>query len=452
MSFIERYNWFHVFIISLLGAGLIAAGAHFFLSGNFTASSSFLLSDRPDILANLVSADGGADQPSLERLQAILVSRELRGRIIDRLSLAEKMKVNRAEALDALNEMASVRNIGQDGISITVTTSGYFAPNLPQRGHPLSMEQARELSAEIANLYVVELDAYLTETGLAAAQQTHEFLRTRHDQLSDELTSIRDRLELLRAQYVLLDPDSEATRLSDRIRSLEQARADALAQADAVSSSLSTAESQLTEIDATRISSEVATRNPLINSLQEELVSLQSDLANQLASGKTSEHRDVVQIQSSIDSVREQLAELEEIVLNQIGEQPNPLHDDTAQRVVQLRIELAGARARRSETDALLSEARGRMAQMPAVAREYVEIERAEQLTAERLSAIERALWMAEYEETRTEIGAPFTILDRAIPPEDRDGPPTIIAGLIAFAVFVVLQGLLLIDRRWFGG
>jgi uncharacterized protein involved in exopolysaccharide biosynthesis len=329
---------------------------------------------------------------------------------------------------------------------------GYFAPNLPQIGYPLSIEEARELSAEIANLYIAELQAYLQRTNAESARETREFLQQRQDQLQDELDSARDRLEGLRAQYELLDPESRAARLDERIRALQQTRADAAAEADAARSSLDAAEGQLSEIEARRIASMSETRNPLIADLQQQLVQLQTDLATELATGKTAQHRDVVQIQSAIDSVGQQLCALEETVLQSVGEQPNPLHDDTVQQVVQLRVQLAGAQARRNEASALLSEAQGRMAQMPAVAREYVEIQRAEQVTAERLSSVERALWMAEYAEARTELGAPFTVLDKARPPSERDGPPTIVAGLIGFAALMLLQGLLLIDRRWFGG
>ncbi|MGI5818704.1 MAG: hypothetical protein ACOX9R_11475 [Armatimonadota bacterium] len=453
MRLIERYTWMHVLIVSVLGAGLIAAAAHFFLPGKFTATSSLLLNDRHDILAT-IAGDGGAtpDQPSLERLQAILVSREIRGRIIDRLSLIERLRLDRGEALEALTEVSAIKNIGQDGISVAVTLGGYFAPNLPQPGYPLSIEQARELSAEIANLYIAELAEYLRETGASGTGETREFLLERRDQLQRELDGAQDRLESLRAQYELLDPESNAARLADRIRTLEQARADASAEADAARGSLGAAEGQLGVLEATRISSQVAVRNPLIASLQEELVNLQTDLATQLASGKTTEHRDVVQIRSAITNVQAQLCELEETVLSQIGEQPNPLHDEAVQQAVRLRVELAGANARRSQTESLLSEARGRMAEMPAVARDYVEIQRVAALTAERLTAIERALWLAEYDHARTEIGAPFTVLDHATPPTERDGPPTIVAGLIAFAALLVLQGILLIDRRWFGG
>jgi hypothetical protein len=89
---------------------------------------------------------------------------------------------------------------------------------------------------------------------------------------------------------------------------------------------------------------------------------------------------------------------------------------------------------------------------MPAVAREYVEFEQSEKNLSERLGAVERGLWLAQYEEARAEQGGPFRVLDTARPPELRNGPPTLIAGLIAFVLLMLIQGMLIIDRRWFGG
>ncbi|NLO07298.1 MAG: hypothetical protein GX131_15830 [candidate division WS1 bacterium] len=453
MRLIERYNWFHVLIVSLLGGVLIGAAAHFLLPGYFTASSSLLLNDRPDILATVApTAEAAAAGPSLERLQAILVSRALRERIIEKHSLEQKLQVNLGEALDALLEMTSIRAIGADGVSVTVTAGGYFAPRIPFWGYPVHLSEARTLSAEIANSYISELDAYLREVNLGTTTETREFLQQRESELQAELDNTEDRLESLRAQYELIDPDSKAARVGDQMRVLEQARADAAAEADAAASSLGVAEGQLSAIEARRIASAVESRNPIISSLQEQLAGLNADIARELASGKTREHRDVMQIQSRIDSLEAQLGELQETLVRDVTEQPNPLHDATIQRVVELRVQLAGARARRSEISSLLSSAESEMAEMPAVAREYVEIQRVQTVAAEQLSAIQQALWLARYDQARTEVGAPFTVLDTAIAPTERRGPPTVLAGAIAFVILVLLQGLLIIDRRWFGG
>ncbi|GEM_PF-5934243 len=454
MRFIERYNWLHVFVISVLLSLLVAAVVHFMLPGKFTAQSSLLLNDRPDVLAGVSDTPGAAPQtgPSLARLQAVLASRTMRERIIQKLSLGETLKANEGDTHEALTRMSSIKAIGEDGISVEVTVGGYFAPHIPNFGHPIPISDARDLSARIANLYISELTAYLRETDLASAQESREFLETRRSELAKELASARDRLQTLRADFELLDPTAEATRLGERLRTLEQSHAEAAAEADAAGSSLGVAEQQLDSVSARRIASEVETRNPLIASLQEQLVQLQTERAAELARGKTAEHRDVVQITTAIENVEQELRDLEETVISQVGDQPNPLHDDAVQRVVELRVQLAGARARQSEIGSLLGSARGEMAEMPAVAREYVEIDQSQQMLAERLTAVERALWAAEYEEARVDVGDSFRVLDEATLPFERKGPPTLVAGLIAFGTLLLLQGLMLIDRRWFGG
>ncbi len=451
MRFLENFTWIHVLLTGLVIGGLVGLAVYFGLPGRYAASSSILLEEQADLLA-AVSGDDGADGPSLERIEAILLSRAMRERVAEELSLAEKLDVSQTEAIDSLSEMVTFSRIGQDGLTIEITVDGYAAPRVAMRGYPLTFEQARQMCSEIANAYPDKLGDYLREIALARAREGQELLARRHQTLRAELEESRDGLQSLRARYELLDPDSRAARLGDRIRALEQDYATASAEADAASKALGEAEQQLSTVDATRIASAVETRNPLIDRLEQELVELNSELATELASGKTAEHRTVVQLQSAIDSIRDQLAEIQERVLRDVGEQPNPLYDDTVRRVVDLRVQLAGAQARRAETGSLLREARARMSEMPTVAREYVEIGAREETASERLAAIERALWAAEFEEARAETTSSFRILDTALPPEERRGPPAVLAGSITCVALVLLLGLLIIDRRWFAG
>lgn len=452
----ESFTWLHVLIISALGTLLVAAAVHFLRPGSFTAESSLLISDRPDVTAGIAgAANAQAAAPpasSVERLKAIVVSRAVRERIVDKLQLAERARLSKAEVVRDLLNIATVKAIGEDGFTITVTMRGYANPRFAFFGYPFTYEEARQLSADIANAFLTELDGYVRELTIAHAADTRRFLEQEYRKLSGTLAETEDRLEDLRAQYELLDPETDAGRLADRIRTLEQARADAAAEADGAAGALRAAEAELDATEATRIASTVESRNPIISSLEQELTGLRIELATELAGGKTREHRDVQRIQASIDSVQEQIAELEDKVLKEVGEQINPLHDAAVQRVVEQRIQLASARARASELSRLLASARAEMARMPAVAREYVSIDRQQQLQAEQLAAVERALWAARVEEARARATEPFLTLDQAVPPIDRRGPATLLAGLIGFGALMLLQGLLIIDRRWFGG
>lgn len=455
MRRLESFTWLHVLIISAIGALLVAAAVRYLRPAIFVAEASLLISDRPDVTAGIAGGGTGAEAsatPSVERLKAIVVSRSVRARIVDVLKLEERMGLSKPELVRDLLEIADVKAIGEDGFVLAVTVRGYANPRIAPFGYPLNYEDARQLSADIANAFLAELDGYVREMTVEHAAETRRFLEEQYRGLSAELAKTEDRLEGLRAQYELLDPQADAGRLADRIRTLEQAHADAAAAADGASGALRAAEAELDRTEATRVASTVESRNPIISSLEQELTVLRIDLATELAGGKTREHRDVQRIQASIDSVQQQIAELEDKVLKEVGEQINPLHDAAIQRVVEQRIQLASAQARQAELSRLLSSARGEMARMPAVAREYVGIDREQQLQAEQLVAVERALWAARVEETRARATEPFLTLDQAVPPIDRRGPATLLAGLIAFGALMLLQGLLIIDRRWFGG
>lgn len=455
MRRLESFTWLHVVLISAIGGALIAAAVHFLRPGIFTAESALLISDRPDVTAGIAGsagAAGAAGGPSVERLKAIVVSRAVRERVVDSLKLEQLTGLSKPELVRDLLKLATVQAIGEDGFTLTATVPGYADPRVVPFRYALSYDQARQLSADIANAFLKELDAYVRELTVEHAAETRRFLEEQYRVLSEELAETEDRLESLRAQYELLDPQADAGRLADRIRALEQAQADAAAEADGAAGALATAEAELDATEATRVASTVESRNPIISSLEQQLTSLRIDLATELASGKTREHRDVQRIQASIDSVQEQIDELEDKVLKEVGEQINPLHDAAVQRVVEQRIQLASARARHAELTRLLAAARAEMSRMPAVAREYVDIDRRRQLKAEQFAAVERALWAARVEETRARATEPFLTLDTAVPPIDRRGPATLLAGLMAFGALMLLQGLLIIDRRWFGG
>jgi hypothetical protein len=175
--------------------------------GRAAADLDGALDDRPDAVAR-VTAEGGAEVPSLQRMKAILMSRALRERISEKLSLPEKLNLSEAEAVRALVEMSALKDIGQDGVSVTVTIGGFVAPRVAYLGYPLGFDEARRLCADVANAYPAELHEYLREVNLERARESRRFLTAEYETLSGELSESRDRLQSLRARYELLDPQS----------------------------------------------------------------------------------------------------------------------------------------------------------------------------------------------------------------------------------------------------
>ena len=452
MRFFERFTWLHVLLLSALVAALAGAVTYFGRPASYTATSSLLLSDRPDIISGMVAGSAGATSgPALDRLTVVMTSRSLRRKLVERFELADKFKLPAAEAVDALGSMSATKAMGADGLTVTVTCRGYRVPAMAWR-LPLRADDAHSLCADLANAYVEELRVHLRETDLARARQTREFLETEYQQLTDDLADTEDKLEGLRTSYELVEPAAKAARLSDRIRAVEQAYTDASAEVSSTRNGLRAAEAKLDTVQVRRISSEAQSRNPVIGSLEGRRAELQIELATELARGKTEENRDVVQIRSAIEDIEEQLTEVQATVLKEMSEQVNPAWDAVAGKVVELHISLAGAEARQNRYASMLGSARTALADLPPVARMYLDITRHQDLESQQLASVAQALWRARVEEERSSSTDAFTVLDEAAPPARKRGPATLVTTLAVFLALVILQGLVIMDRRWFGG
>ena len=454
MRIFERFTWLHVLLISLLVAALVGVAAYHARPRSYRATASLLLSDRPDIVSGMVAGTNQAtppQAPALERMRVILTSRSLRKGLVDQFKLAERFHVTATEAVDALGGMTQVKLIGEDGLTVTVACQGYRAPRLAL-GYPLTFEDARTLCADLANAYLAQLRTHVREGDLEHARQSREFLQRQYAELTEGLASTEDELERLRTSYGLVEPADKASRVSERIRAIEQAYSDASAEVSSTENSLHAAEAELDGVQVMRISSQAQVRNPVLGSLEGRLADLQIQLATEVARGKTSENRDVVQIQSAIDDINQQIAQARETVLKEMAEQVNPTYDAVVGKVIDLHVSVAGARARQARYSALLGQARSDLAELPPVARSYLEITRRQDLQSQQLASVSQALWLAKVEEQRATEAEPFSILDEATPPIYGRGPGTVITALIAFGAVLLILGLLIIDRRWFGG
>ena len=218
-----------------------------------------------------------------------------------------------------------------------------------------------------------------------------------------------------------------------------------------MTSSLGKARGQLSNVDALHVAKVVESRNPVISQLEQTLAELQVDMAGELASGKTAGHRQVVQIQAAMDNINEQLKELEDRVRGEFSQANNPTYDGLVSKVVELEIGVSGARARKAKSAALVADAKASLAALPPVARDYATLKRKQQVQSELMASLTQSLALATIAEQRATATSAFTVLDAAVPPIRRSGPPTLLAGGIAFVVLVLVLSLTMIDRRAFG-
>ena len=447
----DRLRWWHVFALSLIGACLVAALVFFGRPATYTATASLLLNDQPDVLARLTNRTGDPTATvQQERLCTILASRQIRDRLVEEYKLAEKLDMDKDFAAETLSRMTEVVSQA-GGLTISVSCRGYRKPQLAVWS-PMEMDDARRLCAQLTNAYVIQLNEYLAEAALEQARNDRKFIEQARDNIKGELADTEDKLQQLQTQYQLIDPDEKTMRIVDRVKAAQQAHSEASTQLEDVTSSLGKARGQLSNVDALHVAKVVESRNPVISQLEQKLAELQVDMAGELASGKTAGHRQVVQIQAAMDNINEQLKEIEDRVRGEFSQANNPTYDNLVGKVVELEIGVSGARARKAKSAALVAAAKASLAELPPVARDYATLKRKQQVESELMASLTQSLALATIAEQRaTTATSAFTVLDAAVPPIRRSGPPTLLAGGIAFVVLVLVLSLTMIDRRAFG-
>ena len=451
-------SWWGMLLLSVVAALLVGAFVALFWPNTFQATSSFFVSDPADLLSTMLKPTTGLPgdtaqsnlKPTSERLAAILSSRLMRSKLVKKRQLDQRLGLLDIEAEEALARMAEITPIGAEGFSVTVSCKGYTALR-SRLSHTLRQEEARQLCADLANDYLVELQQYVTETSISEARKRREFIETAQRQVIAHLTKAELGMERLQRAHALLDPDSKAALISDRLRALEQADGEARAKVDETRSSLAKAQGQLGRVDSMRIASVVEMRNPIIAQVEQKIADLRIQLATEEAQGKTPQNRDVVQITTALRSCEQQLAQLKEDVHKEVAQSANPTYEKIVGQVVDLQVTLAGARARSARTASLLGAARGELAQLPPVAREFSELKQDQQVQFQALAALKQSLAVALVQEQQSQRVGEFLVLDQAVAPPYLYGPPVLLGMIVTFAILLAVMGLLSLNRMIFG-
>lgn len=457
---IRLFSWWGVLIISTLCALVVGTGVALLWPSNFSATSSFFVSDPADLLGTMLKDPAAAATPGLpeagklkptqERLAAILSSRYIRSRLVQKHGLARKFGRDPVEAEEILARMANITAIGNEGFSIRVSCRGYSRLRT-LFGRALGRQEARELSAALANDYLAELETFVTATAVGEARRKREFIQTAQRQVVSQLSRAESGLETLQTQHELIDPASKAAEVSDRVKALQQAEAEAVAQVAEAGSSLKKAQGQMGRVDAMRIASIVEMRNPVIGTLEQKLAELRVDLATQEAQGKTRENRDVQQVLSAIESTQAQLEHLKQDVHKEVAQAANPTYEKVVSQVTDLQVALAGARARQRATSRLLAAARGRLTDLPPVSRQFSALKQDQDVQFAALAALKQSLAVALVQEQQSKRVGEFLVLDQAVPPPDLYGPPIWQAMVVAFVGVLCFMGLGALNRMIFG-
>ncbi len=464
-----RGNWIALLfwiLAALISVGVaLTAGwlSYQSLPRSYSATSSMLISTQPDIIAGIVAGNAGdvADATAtsdtlirppvtgaLSSLWPILTSRKMLLRIVHEYDLEQKLSLDESYAVEVLRDMTKFRQITNVGVTVTVTCPGARWPrNSFFLSSPLTPEDAQQLCAVLANGYLTELEKYVTETNLRQARETREFLEASEQETEAQLQSIEQCLQTLQAEHSFLDPQDKVTELLERLKSIEPAYAEAAAHVAEASRVRDAARSQLDELTAMQISQEIMARNPVITTLEQKLAQLHIDLKTEQTLGKSDQHPDIVKLKGKIDGTQQQLQETKQEIIQQVSRQIDPAYAAVAATAVELETEIVGAKARKEQYAQLRQAVRTKLAELPAVAREYAFLKREQSQQAQLLDPLGRGLGLVALVEKYSRASR-FVRLDTAVPPQRPTSASAIFSVIIGFVVLLTAGGVLIAYRR----
>jgi len=451
-------------VVTIVGIALAAGWLSYqFLPRSYSATSSMLISTQPDIVAGIITgsagdlADATATSDTLVRppvsgalssLWAILTSRKMLLRMVQKYDLAQKLSLDESYAVETLRNMTKFRQITNVGVTVTVTCPGALWPrNSFFLSSPLTPEEARQLCADLANGYLTELEKYVTETNLHQARQTREFLEASEQETRARLGQIEQELQTLQSEHHLLDPQDKVSEILERLKAIEPAYAEAATRVEEASRVREAARAQLDKLTAMQISQETMARNPVITTLEQKLAQLHIDLKTEQALGKSDEHPDIIKLNAEIAGTKQQLQGVKQEIVQQVSRQIDPAYAAVAETAVKLETEIVGAKARKEQYAQLRQAVRTELTELPAIARKYAFLKREQSQQAQLLDPLAQGLGLVALVEKYSRASR-FIRLDTAVPPQWPTSTAAIFSVVISFAVLLIAGGVLIAYRR----
>lgn len=142
-------------------------------------------------------------------------------------------------------------------------------------------DENREKVKDVLKLVSQAYLKYSLEERLADVQQGIEFVDSQLPALQTRVESLQDKLQLFRQQYSLIDPESAGKQLADQTSRIEQQRLEAevqFAEARALANNL---RQQLTQVKQRAISSSALRDNTRYQSLLNQLLEVEAQIAKQ---------------------------------------------------------------------------------------------------------------------------------------------------------------------------
>ncbi len=443
---LKKQAWFIV-LLSVLAALVVGVVGYVTVPREWRADSTIMFeaAAASSPWAGLMREFGlGGQSSGAGNFETILRSRELRGRVVDKLNLVEEFGApSRQAAIRALGQVMSISQPADGVLTVTVTWKG--RSRLAGRtGDP-----AREMSARVCNEIIATLGDIVSELDFAAATRQRKFLEDQLKRTEQELLDAEDALVKYATAEGVISPSSQTSSGVQALQNLRQREIDLRVELQAAREREADALQQLDSRERMIISEVSERRDPQIDRLDQRIMELQRQIAEQMEiEGKSERHPDVARLQVELEQAQEQLAALLDNDM-QTGSRRlsvDPQYQSLVQEALQSRLARTGLEAKLQVVAAEREAAMARLRELPAKTAQYEELRRRVEVKREALDRL-----TAQYESVRVaEAGSvpQFNVLDEAVPPDRPSGSSLRKTVMLTFILALMVSTLLAFWRQ----
>jgi len=422
-----RRQWAMIAVIVFVAAAVAVVYTWFFIPQTWSAACTILFEPQlttsalPPELAGLLPMSGGR---SSDTYSAVLQSRSIRQRVVDRLDLVEEFELQ-DEPEDAEEILQGMYNVvTKRAVADLMIINSYAAAPPRRRGTQTERDHAAQLAAGIANALVEELGQFLESADYMRANQRTEFLEEQAKQAEAAMLVAQDALVQYAVAHGLISPDSQVGEAVRAASTLQGRVAELRMQVDGAREREDEALAQLSSQERLVVSGISEQRNPAIDEIQTRIRELQRQIAQMMeVEGKSERHPDVERARVELDSARQQLqdamADEMRVAREDLG--PSPAYNTALTAALDAQLQRASLEAQLSSALTARQEAIGELQTLPSSAAQYTYLEGQLEL---RTSVYEQIA--KQYETSRVSAASAmpkFTVLDAAVPPRRPNGP-----------------------------
>lgn len=422
-----RHQWRVIAAFVLVAGAVAVIYTWFFVPQIWSASATILFEPQlttsalPPELAGLLPMTGGR---SSDTYSAVLQSRSIRERVVDRLNLVEEfgLQDHPEYAEEILQGMYNV--VTKRAVADMMIVNSFAAAPPRRRSTQAERDHAAQLAADVANTLVEELRLFLESADYMRANQRTEFLEEQAKQAEAAMLAAQDELVKYAVQHGLIAPDSQVSEAVRAASTLQGRVTELRMQVEGAREREDEALAQLSSQERLVVSGISEQRNPAIDEIQTRLRDLQRQIAQMMeVEGKSERHPDVERARVELAAAREQLedAMLDEMRVSREDLGPSPAYNAALTAALDAQLERATLEAQLASALGARQEAIGELQTLPSSAAQYTYLEG--QLTL-RTSIYEQIA--KQYETSRVSAASAmpkFTVLDPAIPPRRPNGP-----------------------------